>query len=546
MNRRILKYNFNKLTIITELLFVLFISVFGFHYLSDFQNFTDISLYDESNYLFQGVNLIRCGLPNAEAAPLYAIWYYILSIFQLDNVKLYYLNFQIISILLPIVIYLVLRRCRVAIIPALLISIFFLVCFANFTVVPKVSHFALIVILSSFIVASFFKSYLNRLTVVLIGSLLSSYIRPELFISFILFCLIYGFVIIISYKKYNLRNFINFSFTILFLSINLLLVGIPISSGNRSFVAFSQHFALNWVNWENSKLSPWTNSQEIMHMNFGDAKTIPESIRNNPYVFFKHIKQNWSIFPNAVNEQITHSTLFFPSTTTYRRLELLFLSLIIVLYGIFKIYSQKTDVFSLLKNNFNERRESWLFIFIYIIPVFISIIIIYPEEHYLTVLIVLLLIFATTIIIIPDKVVNRQASIIFIILFSLISLVNSTNVANLKYFSRHKPNITVINYLLSLKISERVNLLEARGGFNIYLGSNFNRIAEYEKDSDFMTFMNQKKINMILIDANLQSYNRLINDVEWQYFLKNFAQYGFIKKNIPDSGTEVLIHKTLL
>lgn len=70
----------------------------------------DIGLYDESNYLSQGVRLWQKGLPSAQSAPLYAIWYWLLSIIQPDRIALYYLNYSLMVVLLSLALYVILRR----------------------------------------------------------------------------------------------------------------------------------------------------------------------------------------------------------------------------------------------------------------------------------------------------------------------------------------------------------------------------------------------------------------------------------------------------
>jgi hypothetical protein len=58
--------------------------------------------------------------------------------------------------------------------------------------------------------------------------------------------------------------------------------------------------------------------------------------------------------------------------------------------------------------------------------------------------------------------------------------------------------------------------------------------------------MKEKEINMILVGDKLMNYSRFINDGEGNYFLKHYKQFGLIKRNIPDSGIEVLMDKIVL
>jgi len=75
--------------IIALLLFLI-----GWIYTFGIEQFLDIGLYDESYYLYRGVSIPTQGFPQAQSAPIYAAWYYLLSLFQHDRVALYYLNYK--------------------------------------------------------------------------------------------------------------------------------------------------------------------------------------------------------------------------------------------------------------------------------------------------------------------------------------------------------------------------------------------------------------------------------------------------------------------
>ena len=104
-------------------IFILFVS--GWKYIYGLEKILDIGLYDESNYLYSGVKLFSNGFPDAESAPLYTIWYYLLSLLQPDIIELYFLNYKILTVLPPILLYILLRKQKVQIIPSVIISSFF-------------------------------------------------------------------------------------------------------------------------------------------------------------------------------------------------------------------------------------------------------------------------------------------------------------------------------------------------------------------------------------------------------------------------------------
>ncbi len=57
---------------------------------------------------------------------------------------------------------------------------------------------------------------------------------------------------------------------------------------------------------------------------------------------------------------------------------------------------------------------------------------------------------------------------------------------------------------------------------------------------DFNEFLHKIEINMILLGGRLQHDARFIQDSEWRDFLRNYKDFGFIKKTVPNSGFEIL------
>src|SRR5258708_27418370 len=132
---------------------LLALALAGWNLTYGLQDLIDIGMFDEGLYLYHGVTLLH-GLPGADAAPLYAVWYFILSLLQPDRAALYYLNYKLMTVLPVLLLYLVLRRYKVGLIPATVIAFFFLIESINLPVWPKVSHFSVILILASFYSAS--------------------------------------------------------------------------------------------------------------------------------------------------------------------------------------------------------------------------------------------------------------------------------------------------------------------------------------------------------------------------------------------------------
>ena len=173
-----------------------------------------------------------------------------------------------------------------------------------------------------------------------------------------------------------------------------------------------------------------------------------------------------------------------------------------------------------IRNNFPESRRLLILVGLFLLPGVISVVIIYPRGHYL------LLPYAMTtamMAILLSKHTPEQEQLNHKRLLLLGLLV----IALTPYFSqgsiKNRHNLDTIRFVQSLKIQEPVRLLEAEGGYNIYLGDNFQRVAEYDKDKDFHHFRADRNINMIVVTDILLKDTRFKNDLNgkgsWQTML---------------------------
>ena len=165
-----------------DLLALLVLLLAGLKFTFRIERVLDISLYDESTYLHSGVSIAREGLPAAAFAPLYALWYYALSLIQPDRVDLYYLNYVLTTILPRLLVYVLLRVNQVPMIPSGFAAAYLLISQANFYTWPRPTHFALVFVLLSGIGASFCRRVEPILACLATGAMLASYARPEYFL----------------------------------------------------------------------------------------------------------------------------------------------------------------------------------------------------------------------------------------------------------------------------------------------------------------------------------------------------------------------------
>ena len=538
----IFKY-FNSIN--ADLFFCMVLFFASLKYVYGIRKIFDIVMYDESSYLFSGYHLLEKGFPDGQQAPLYAVWYFILSQFQPNKIELFYLNFQVLAIVTPIIFYLLLRRYKLHIMASIIISFLFMISFSNLPLSPKVSNFALLVILMFFILATYAKKIFSYIGIVSFGSLLASFIRPELFIAYLLLIFVYVSLIFIKTKEFKISDLM---FFVVFLILSFFLlwgIGLPLKGG-RENAAIIQHFAVNWVEWSGSELSGWTDSIEIFKQNFGDSDSFLSMLKNNPFMLFKHLGSNILKVPyNAFGLLFVHSTIFFPRD--FFILESVLLILLIIIYIFIKRKKIKYNIFKKI----NSQKRLLVSAIIYLFPVCLALLLIYPRFHYLVLSNTLVVIVISVLCVsnqIKDKL-NKQLLFVGIILIAI-----SPNAIDAFAYKKSigkrlgdLSNVKTINFISSLNISKEVNILEAEGGYHYYLEENFKRVAEYYKNNQsFNTFRQEYNISMIVLTEKLMNDSRLKNDVEWKYFLENYEKIGFKMVDIPETKRKLIFHEDLL
>jgi hypothetical protein len=514
-----------------EIYSIFFLFVIGIKFTCGLEKILDITdLWDESNYLYNGTKLLSQGFPSPQwGAPVYAVWYFFFSLFQHDNIKLYYLSYKLITILLPILFFVALRRFGITLKLSLIFSLLLMIGRVNLPVWPKVSHFSLMVILSFFVLASYFKSLVIRFSIIVFGALLSSYVRPEYFSTFLILTFLYFLIIIREFKKLGYKELISI-FILITLSLLLMkTLRLPFTNdNNRAFVAFAQHYSINSKKWSLNSEASFVNWKPVIKRDFGSVQSIKEAFKANPKLFFKHIGQN---FIGMIN---SFFFLFFG-----------YFGLLIYL-----ILFRHDLLLSELKDRIKDNRERLIQLMCYILPALLSILVIFPREHYMLILGSLIII-ACCIIFIPiqktDESINlkgkKQIFIVGLILFIIIPY-SSYLIVTTNLLLPNNNNVYIIEYIRELKINKKVNLLQSEGHFNYYLSNNFNGVIAFDKSTGFNEYLKEKNINMIILTNNLKSIYK--NDMEWIRFIGNYMDYGFVKIDIEKANAQLLVSENLL
>jgi hypothetical protein len=192
-----------------------------------------------------------------------------------------------------------------------------------------------------------------------------------------------------------------------------------------------------------------------------------------------------------------------------------------------------------------QRHKTYLFIVaLFLLAGVISIVTVYPRPHYFIIPVVLL---TTSLVLLlasneSEKETPRMG---YAVLLSCLILALTPS-PYIVQGDQMQDNMRTIRLVQGMHITKPVNILEAEGGFDIYMGDNFRRIGEAEKTSGFRQFLVSRDINMVVLTELLTTDLRFRTDPEWKEFLKNSSDFGFVQRQVPRSDIQVFVRKDML
>jgi hypothetical protein len=515
-----------------DLIVVAALCLAGFKLAAGLENVLDLGLHDESNYLYSGVMLPAVGfVPTPDSpfrAPVYSIWYFGLSLLTPNHVALYFLNYKLGMVLGPVLIYMLLRINRVSAFVSLAAAVFWFLSRSNLNTVPRISHFTLAVILCTLIAVSYCRSWVSAVPVVALGALLVSYVRPEYFVAYVAALSGGGLVLLRAYsRKPERRTAILLAATLSTLTI-MVALGSPLSA-ERSHDAFVQHFAKNWVRWTGSTLSSWTDTDEVIRQSLGDGSSLTDYVVSQPGMVLRHVVDN------ASRALPWSSSLIFP---VYSPVDLMSKGLL-ALALLVAAYAARTSIRSALCTRASVLVAGSLFL----LPGLISVVVVYPRDHYLLPVLGIIVSLAALAITPTSAYAASSSSLRWVVIATLLlafmpRLYSSDNAS--------QPNLETVWQIQALGIDAPVNLLEADGGYTIYLAPNFHRVKQFEKTIGFDEFLVTKEINMLVVSSALLSDSRFRNDPAWHAFLRYYASAGYTQIAIPNTDRIILVQTMLL
>jgi hypothetical protein len=263
----------------------------------------DLNLGDELAYMLDGFRIPEVGLPAAESSPLYCLWYHALSRVQPDPASLYYLNWQLLLVLLGGSVYL-LARCAGGVRPIAFLAGFLAINSGLLTIWQSYTgHLAAVLLALGTAAASRCRTGAWSMAVAGLFLLAASYIRPECAVAFLLFCLagLAGAVCVVRSRD-DCRKVAGPALVLLLLvGAGLKWVGNPLGGG-RSFVAFAQHYAFNRVAQRNLPLDRLKHFEAFAGEDFDGARTVATAWKANRQALLWHVGVNLRALPGALRK----------------------------------------------------------------------------------------------------------------------------------------------------------------------------------------------------------------------------------------------------
>lgn len=469
--------------------FGLFFSIMLFLGLYSMTGSKDIGLYDESHNLQAGVHFDY----KLNDGTGYFLFIKILSLFEKDNVNLYFLNYIILSVILISLLFFSVRT-KYDFISVSLFSLFIIYTNFYFKLWPFITVFSSAVIILLYLLLS-----RKRLYLFTVFSFYLVYVRPE----FLYFYFTLPLVVFFAMKPDRIERLKAASLYLLLLSV--ILLNSPVSA-KRSSLAFGQHYAFSKANQGLFKDDPWTNWPSLLRANFKESDSILETVLSNPSEFLNHVKTNIDLL-SAFYSKIFHLNEFIIHS---------YFAIVIALICALLRISIKNKDFSLLAKS--------LFSVFISVPALAGILVIYPRDHYLLNFSVgLFLLLSVSV---NNFLIGRN----FLVRIFRFVLILTAAAALYGRFTGWQDKISddkcsvvkMIHHLKYIGNGKDMKILNTKGSPCMYL--DFKRCAdirEYFKEQSFDLFVQKYEINTVIVNDALMNDPRFRNDPEFSYFLKN-------------------------
>lgn len=511
------------------------------------QHVYDVEFADEAMYLRFGLDLfdkIRLFW-----APSYNLWYKAVSLFSTnDPVQLYYVNYVLLSILIPILLYIFLWRIKIRPVVALFVSVCVLISDYHITCAPKVYHFVALVMLFGLISLTFTRNRIIQCCILLIATSIATLARPELIL--LLFVFLITTIVIVGKcrQSFILKNylwlFFAFVFTVFAMYANSL-EDANFNKYNRLIWAFYDNYTIKL----NSTSGTYLYWEDIAKNKFGDEQSLVVFIFKYPLIFINHIAENFLLFLKYANRNL--GTYFLPQyfISFFKLSRVIVLPIFLFVFFLLLINkSFRNEILNYFKNN---KPVFSTLIGVSILSIIICIVLL-PRTHYFYIqTISVATIFAITLNSLIKKI-HQKWDFYLSILFILISIFFTKNISSYpqffvcKYYSSTLKNSQIYKQLIAelsaFKPNESHHIFSNIPEMQAMLSPNFKSISVQSlitNKQNFDSLLLEKNIDIIVSNTLLTKDSRLLKDKSWTNFLINYKNNGFIRKDISNSDIHI-------
>lgn len=524
--------------------------VCGLKWASGLSSHLDVLLADEAEYLRNGLNLFDTIAKNW--GPTYNLWYKFLSVLNSDPVSLYYLNYKIGAILTAILLFILFIRYNIHITVAFLIAFCYLFSDVNINAWPRISNFVLIIYLLYFIFIRNIVSVTTKLLLFSTVTFIAAFARPELLIVAELSGLISIFLFLKAYKN-NTSQIPLLLLLIATAAVLFVIYGKPAdtySNINRTYIAFCQHYAVAYRMRTGSNMNAIIEWIDFTRPLFGDCKTVPQILMKHLSLCIPHFlftaKMYIISFGMFVLNFITPLYLF-PGN---RKKTILIICLI--LFIVVVLFNKKIRISFLQK--LKEHKLLLILAFSFSIPSIGICVVIFPRQHYMMMQVIwvaLLLGFLLSAIV--ENIKLKQSTVLPLLIIFILIAPKATRFNTIQA-------VPEIKNLCTQKFIQFMNSKEWKGKHTIFSNilnvhllldhpeqfEQFNTeymLKQMPLDVKFKDILEQKNINIILMNEQLMQETRLKKDTTWIQLTAHPEQYQFKKVSFSNDCASYLLIK---
>ncbi|MBX3204653.1 MAG: hypothetical protein KF764_06260 [Labilithrix sp.] len=536
----------------------------------------DLGFDDETIYLEAAHWAGKRFLPLADSSPLYPLWYRALSFVEPDPVRLYLLNWFVLTAALPMLLYALARRSGAPLAPAAVVALAWSMSTAAMTW-PFVSKFAAVVLCLGALAATAIRDRRLAASATVAALALTAYARAELTVPSFVFAGAVAIWCMVGVGKtlrgpttrarrgQRARSLLALALCIAAPLGLRRLFGDP-HQGGRAFFAFGQHYALNVVEDRRLGVDPWTLWDRFAREAFPTATTIGEALRENPAAFAWHVRRNATTLRRAA-EELLRPLGFVPRSLA----DIVDVAVTCVVLG-------GAAALVLGSARLDRRLSAWLpLLGVVAVTTAGSTLLVYPREHYLLPLACLLLAALAAACArlrrpgplrarwwlglprLPAFVSPRVAAALgpaaLVVGLALVAVALPTRRGALPSLlpsnepapPRVHDNARTVEVLRSLDLRGHVPILEPDHSRGVYAGLDFVRVAQWEKTTSFWSFVHERQVAVVAITWRLREDPRFRSDPEFIAFVDGTGEredFQFIA--VPETSVVLAVRESAL